>query len=93
MNEDYIRRLTDSLEPSLDFVNKVINDFDNGNISKLYNHLSDEDRKIVLKNKSKIKDVVDRMAKELAVKSFDEIDGGEIAKLKEELNTIDKDAR
>lgn len=83
-----MERLINSLDDQLEFVKSVINDFDSGNISKLYPHLSDEDRKKVLENKKEVKSIAENLSTVLSNGGIYDLDNNKMVELKERINKL-----
>ena len=88
MNLNDINRLLKGTESNLEFVNKVINDFDNGNLSSIIQHLSEEDRKKVIEKRIELKSITEKISQELQNKGLYDVDGSMLSELKEQVNKI-----
>ena len=88
MDERTLNKLTESLDDGLNFVKSMLNNFDNGALSKIYPHLTEEERRKILDKKTELKSISEDLSATLTKTGVYGLDSKELSDLKERIDKI-----
>jgi len=77
---------------SIDEISKIIKTFDNLELSKMFPYLSEEEKKAILTNKGKYKEITERFSKEIlnAGGDINKIDVDKLDQIQEDIKDLKK---